>query len=114
MQSAAPTAYIICGIVALVLFLISALIANMIQFQADNTSDHKTRKTWFWILAFLTPSICYSLGYFAFKPIANPLVVEGYMKALAIGTGAAFALYIILGVIVSKIFKTGKVGSWFN
>jgi sulfoxide reductase heme-binding subunit YedZ len=110
--TAAP-AYILCIIVALSLFLISALIANLIQFQPDTTSDHKTRKTWFWVLAFLTPSICYGLGYFM-KPVTYPLALKEYMTALAIGTGVAFVVYVILGVVVSKILPRSKPGSWFN
>jgi len=108
------TAYIISVVIALVFLLLSVLIANAIKFQGgSNPKDPQKRKMWFWILAVLNPAVIFLLGYFVFKPEANILIVNNYVTALSIGTGIGFVLYIILGFVLSKIFPTGKLGSWF-
>ena len=55
----------------------------------------------------------FDIGYFVFKPDANILIVNRYISALSIGTGVGFVLYILLGFILSKVFRNGKLGHWF-
>ena len=108
------SAYIISVVTALVFVLISAIIANAIKFEGgSNPKDPQQRKKWFWILAILTPAVNFLLGYFVFKPDANIMVVKKYTTALAIGTGVSLVLYILLGFILSKVFRNGKIGNWF-
>ncbi|WP_316826430.1 hypothetical protein [Pedobacter miscanthi] len=108
------SAYIISIITALIFLLLSAIIANAIKFEGgSNPKDPQARKTWFWILAILNPAVCFLLGYYAFKPDANIMVVNNYVTALGIGTAIGFILYIIIGFVMSKIFTTGKIGHWF-
>jgi hypothetical protein len=38
---------------------------------------------------------------------------DKYTTAISIGAGVAFVLYLILGFILSKVFKHGKIGNWF-
>lgn len=107
-------AYIISIATALLLILISAIIANTIQFEGGaNPKDPQKRKLWFWIFAILTPLITFLLGYYVFKPDDNIMIVNRFLKALGIGTGVAFITYIFLGYVLSKIFKNGKIGNWF-
>ena len=41
------------------------------------------------------------------------MIVNRYVHALSLGTAAGFVLYLLLGFILSKIFKNGKIGHWF-
>ena len=108
------SAYIISVIVSLVFLLISSLIANAIKFEGgSNPSDPRKRKMWFWIIASLTPIVNYLLGFFVFKPHANIMIVNKYITALGIGTAISFVLYLVLGFVLSKIFRNGKIGNWF-
>jgi sulfoxide reductase heme-binding subunit YedZ len=75
--------------------------------------DPGKRKMWFWILAVLNPVAILLLGLFAFVPDGNIMVVQKYKTAIYIGTGIGLVLYIILGFVLSKIFKNGKLGHWF-
>jgi len=112
MQS--TTAYVLSFVIAFVFILVAALSANTIKYQGgSNPSDPRKRKVWFWILAVINPILNFILGYFVFKPEGNQMVTESYNKALFIGTGIGFILYIILGFVLSKIFKNGKIGNWF-
>jgi putative flippase GtrA len=106
--------YIISIVTAFVFLLISAFIANAIKFEGgSHPKDPQKRKMWFWILAILNPAVNFLLGYFVFKPEANMMVVNKYISALSIGTVIGFVLYIIIGFILSKLFKNGKLGHWF-
>lgn len=108
------SAYIITFGTALLFLLLSAIVANAIKYQAgSHPSDPKSRKLWFWILAVLNPLFCFLLGYYVFKPDANIMVVNNYVSALSIGTAVGFVLYILLGLILSKVFANGKIGHWF-
>jgi methionine sulfoxide reductase heme-binding subunit len=66
---------------------------------------------WFWIFAILTPIINFILGYFVFMPIGK-VAQNKFIVALSIATGIAFVLYILLGFIISKMFKNRKLGDW--
>ncbi len=108
------TAYIISVSTALLFLLLSAVIANAIKYEGgSNPKDPKRRKIWFWILAVLNPTVGFLLGYFVFKPDVNIMELNNYTNALSIGTGIGFVLYIVLGFILSKVFRNGKIGNWF-
>lgn len=110
------TSYIIAAIVAGAMILITALISSAIQYKGGtNPKDPGQRKMWFWIIAVLNPVIFFCLGRFVLAP--NPendqMVYDDYMKVLPISTAIGFVLYIIIGFILSKVFKNGKLGHWF-
>lgn len=107
-------AYIISLSTAIVFLLIAALIANAIKYEGgSNPGDPKRRKTWFWLLAVLNPVLNFLLGYYVFMPDANVMIVNKYVAALSIGTIIGFVVYIILGFVLSKMFRNGKIGNWF-
>ncbi|MEI8048737.1 MAG: hypothetical protein WCI92_15250 [Bacteroidota bacterium] len=107
------TAYIVAGVVALCFLLIAALISTAIKFEGgSNPKDPKKRKMWFWIFAILTPIVNFILGYFVFMPVGK-VAQNKFIIALSIATGLAFILYVLLGLILSKMFKNGKLGNWF-
>lgn len=108
------SAYIIAVIISLAILLLAAIIANAIKFEGGSRpKDPKKRRIWFWVLAFVNPAMIFLLGYFVFKPDANIMIVSNYITALSIGTIAGFFLYLVLGFVLSKTFKNGKIGHWF-
>ncbi len=107
-------AYIVTAITALAFLLIAVFTAKAIKFEGgSNPKDPRKRKAWFWVLAILNPIISFLVGYFFFMPDGNVLIVNKYKTALIIGTGVGFLLYIIIGFVLSRIFKNGKLGHWF-
>lgn len=108
------SAYIIAIVITFVFLLTSAFIATAIKFEGGSRpKDAQKRRTWFWVLALLNPVVIFLLGYYLFKPDANIMVVNRYISALGIGTAIGFFVYLIIGFILSKIFKNGKLGHWF-
>jgi sulfoxide reductase heme-binding subunit YedZ len=110
------TSYIIAAIVAGAMILIAALISSAIQYKGGaNPNDPRQRKTWFWIIAILNPIVFFLLGRFVLAPNADDdqMVYDEYMKVLPIATGVCFVVYIIIGFVLSKIFRNGKLGHWF-
>jgi sulfoxide reductase heme-binding subunit YedZ len=107
------TAYVISIVSALVCLLIAALISNAIKFEGGaNPKDPAKRKLWFWVMGILTPVIGFGIG-FAMKPTKNQMEADKFTSALFIGIAVAFILYILLGFVLSKMFKNGKLGNWF-
>ena len=105
--------YILSIIFAAAVLLLAALISNMIQFEGgSNPKDSGKRKMWFWIFAILNPIIFYSIAAFVMAP-SNRRELESWNDSLPIATIVGFVVYIILGFILSKIFKNGKIGNWF-
>ena len=115
MNDQSLSAYVIAVVIALVFLLIAAVISNSIKFEGgSHPKDPGKRKMWFWIFAILTPLVVFLYGFLAVRPDINvPSLREKYTTALGIGTGVAFVLYILLGFILSKMFKHGKLGNWF-
>lgn len=110
------TSYIISIIVAAAMILMAAFISSAIKFEGgSNPSDPKKRKIWFWIMAILNPIVYFLLGILALAPIADDdqMVYDDYMAIIPIATVVGFLAYIIIGFVLSKIFKNGKLGHWF-
>ncbi|MBB5395076.1 hypothetical protein [Mucilaginibacter sp. AK015] len=108
------TAYVISGITTLVLLLVAAVIATTINFErGSRPKDAAKRKTWFWVIGALNPALIFLLGYFIFKPDANVMIVKRFIHSLSIGAACGFAGYLLLGFVLSKIYKNGKIGHWF-
>lgn len=108
--------YITSIIFAGFFILVAALISNMIQFEGgSNPKDPGKRKMWFWIIAILNPVLFYLLSAFVLAP--NPendqMVYDEYISSLPIAAGIGFVIYILIGFVLSKIFKNGKLGNWF-
>jgi len=108
------TNYILALVFAGVMILLSAIIAVLIQYRTD-TSDRGKRKVWFWIIGILSPVLFYLLGAFVLAPKAedDQIVFDEYMAALPIATAVCFVVYLVVGFVLAKIFKNGKVGHWF-
>jgi methionine sulfoxide reductase heme-binding subunit len=109
------SAYIISIIIALIILFASVIISISIKFEGGTKpKDPRNRRMWFWILALVTPVIIFLMGFFVFLPTyANRKVINDYISALSIGTVAGFFLYVILGFMLSRVFRNGKLGHWF-
>ena len=108
--------YITSIIAAGLFILIAALISNMIQFEGgSNPKDPGKRKMWFWVMAILNPVLFYVLSAFVLAP--NPeideMVYDDYITSLPIAAGIGFVVYVVMGFVLSKVFKNGKLGNWF-
>ena len=116
MQTSVVSAYIIGIVVFIVMLLTAAVVANVIAFQpGTNPSDPRKRKTWFWILGFLTPVLTFLLAFSIVDTgIRMRNVQEKYMTAMCISTVLSFLLYVVSGFMLSKIFNHGKLHHWFS
>ena len=110
------TSYIISLIVAAAMILLAALISNAIKFEGGaNPKDPSKRKMWFWIIAIINPIVYFLLGSFVLAPDPNQnqMQYDDYMAIVPIATAVGFVVYIIIGFVLSKMFKHGKLGNWF-
>jgi hypothetical protein len=108
--------YIISIISAGLFILIAALISSAIKFEGgSNPQDPKKRKIWFWIMAIINPVVFFVLAAFVLAPVADDdqMVYDEYMAALPIAAAVGFVVYVVLGFVLSKMFKNGKLGNWF-
>jgi methionine sulfoxide reductase heme-binding subunit len=115
MNDKSLSAYIIAVVIALVFLLLAAIISTAIKFEGGSRpKDPGKRKMWFWIFAVLCPLVVFLYGFLLVRPGINvPSLQDKYMTALGISTGIALILYILVGFILSKAFKHGKLGNWF-
>jgi len=115
MNDQSISAYIMAIAIALVFLLIAAIISNLIKFEGgSHPNDSGKRKMWFWIFAILSPIVILMLGFLVVRAgITVPSLRDKYTTALSIGAGVAFVLYILVGILLSKMFKHGKLGNWF-
>ena len=110
------TTYIISLIVAAAMILLAALISNAIKFEGGaNPKDPGKRKMWFWVMAIINPLVYFVIASFVLAPKADDdqMVYDDYMAIVPIATAVGFVVYIIIGFVLSKMFKNGKLGHWF-
>lgn len=107
--------YIISVVFAGVFLLIAALISNAIKYEGGaNPKDPAKRKMWFWIMAVLSSFSNLLFGLMSYYyPENNAYAKSQLITAIGIGTGLCLILYIVLGFVLSKMFKNGKLGNWF-
>lgn len=105
--------YILGAVVGIVFLLIAVLIANAIKFEGgSNPRDPAKRKLWFWILLFLSFVGFFLFNMFIVAKTVAPNLQAKFMTTNIIGSVIALSIYFILGFILSKIFKNGKVGNF--
>jgi sulfoxide reductase heme-binding subunit YedZ len=110
-------AYVIAIATVILVMLIAAFSAHAIQFQGGaNPADKKKRKLWFWILSILAPIITYVVGAFVIHPDPemDQMAYEEHMNALPIASLVALVLYILIGLVLSKMKVSIKIAHWFN
>lgn len=109
----AVSAYIVGIVLSIVMLVIAAVVSNLIAYRPDNT-DCKSRRTWYWIIGALTPVLTFVItlcvGYLSIKSHKK---AENYMIAMCVSAVVSFLLYVVLGWIIAKNNKHGKIGNWF-
>ncbi len=107
--------YIISVVAALVFILIAALISSAIKFEGGaRPKDPGKRKMWFWVMGILAPIANLVFGLFVYYfPQGNNYAKSKLITAIGIGSAVTFVVYLVIGFILSKVFKNGKLGNWF-
>jgi sulfoxide reductase heme-binding subunit YedZ len=107
--------YVIAVVFAAVALLIASLISNAIKFEGGaNPSDPRKRRVWFWLIGLIATLANFLFGIFSYYyPAGNDYAKSQLIIAIGASTGICLVLYILLGFILSKIFKNGKLGNWF-
>lgn len=107
--------YIMAVVFAVVFLLIAALVSNAIKFEGgSNPKDPGKRKMWFWLLGILAPVALLVYNFIMIIPNLQRGPAEAKFGAHPyFGLGVCFVVYIIIGLILSKVFKHGKLGHWF-
>lgn len=115
MNDQSINAYILAAVVTIVFMLLAVIISMAIKYElSQNPQDNKKRRIWFWIMGVLTPVVTFLIGYLVMRSDINiPALRDKFTTALGIATGCGFVVYVVLGFILSKIFKKSKIGHWF-
>jgi hypothetical protein len=102
--------------VALVILLLAAIISIFIQFEGGiNPKDDNKSSIVFWVFAILNPIVYWLLAYFylAPDPEESRRAYNRFIEVIPTDMLIGGMLYIIVGIIVSKLAPTGKLGHWF-
>jgi len=107
--------YVFAIIFVAVFLLLAIIISNIIAYEGGtNPKDPGKRKMWFWIFAILGP-----ISFYLYNLI---MVIENIRKGPAvaefgstneIATLIVLVSYILIGFILAKTMKRGKLGNWF-
>lgn len=105
--------YVLGIVFSMLMLLIAAMVAKSIYSVPDG-SDITKRKRWFWALSAVAPVLFSLYNYFFIINNIKGLPNIGKFKTtISISFVVMLAVYIILGVVISFVFKKGKVGDWF-
>ena len=95
--------------------LLSIIISNIIAYEGGTSpKDPGKRKMWFWIFAILGPISFYLYNFIMVIPNMRPgPAVDAFGSTNLIATLIVLVSYILIGFILSKTMKRGKLGNWF-
>ena len=107
--------YILAIVCAVIFIGLAVLISNSINFEAGpNPKDPSKRRMWFWIFAVSAPIIFYLYNFMMVIPsVRKGPASETFSIHPPIATAMVLLIFIISGFALSKMFKRGKLGSWF-
>ncbi|MDE7153173.1 MAG: hypothetical protein K2O00_01860 [Muribaculaceae bacterium] len=115
------------AIVLVVLLLITIFSSMSVPFRPSGT-DNTTRKILFWIFAVATPICAFVTNIFTCHVYSEEIFGETYivpkgqsiaekftelLTNISIIAIVSFFVFVIIGFILSKAFKSSKLGSWF-
>lgn len=107
-------AYILTISVSLLFLLLAAISSSLIKYEGGaKPRDAAKRRLWFWSMAIIGAAVAFLVGFFLLAPDMKRVERDAFLDALPIGTGIGFALYVVLGFILSRMFRNGKLGHWF-
>jgi amino acid transporter len=121
--------FVTAAVCAVGFLLLAILISSLIKYEpGSNPKDPRKRRLWFWILGVLAVILVFVLLFFVipvpvdaidwtnFTPGEQKKYADAmahYMMMAGIATGTCFVVYVVLGLILSKVFKNKKIGDWF-
>ena len=107
--------YLMAIVAALVALAIAAIWSNAIAFEGGaNPADRRKRRLAFWFTAagLLAAFVGYQMGLVV--PNVAGRWQGRFFATLTYATAAAVATYVLVGLILSKLFATSKLGNWFG
>ena len=110
------TTYVSAIIAASIALLLAAIVSSAIKFEGgSNPKDPMKRKVVFWVFAVFNPIIAYVLMAMVFVPSkkADIKAYNEYNDSILIAVSIGFVAYLVIGFVLSKVFKHGKLGHWF-
>ena len=107
--------YIFALIFVVVFLLLAIVISNMISFEGGiNPKDAGKRRMWFWIFAILGPISFYLYNFIVVIPsVRKGPAMDSFSMHPSIATVIVLVSYIVIGFILAKTMKRGKLGNWF-
>jgi len=107
--------YVIAVVFAIVFLLIAALVSNAIKYEGGaKPKDPVKRRRWFWILCAIAPIVLLVYNFVVVLPnIQRGPASSKFGAHPFIGLGVCLIVYILVGFIISKAMKHGKLGHWF-
>ena len=107
--------YIFAIIFLAVFLLLAIIISNMIAYEGGtNPKDPGKRKMWFWIFAIVGPISFYLYNFLAVIPsVRKGPASASFEMHPSIATVIVLVSYIVIGFILAKTMKRGKLGNWF-
>lgn len=106
--------YMLCAIIGVAFVLLAAIIAQLIKYEGGSRPrDPKQRRVAFWslLLASGATAFCYN-NYIVASSVALNLKAK-FMLTTVKGTLGTLVAYLVIGFILSKVFSTGKLATWF-
>ena len=107
--------YMIAIVFIVGFLLLAMLISTMIKYEGGtHPKDPGKRKMWFWIVGILAPITFFLYNFLAVIPnVARGPAASKFSMHPLIATGIVLVAYVLLGFILSKLMKRGKIGNWF-
>lgn len=107
--------YILAAVCLVVFLLLAIAISSMIAYEGGtNPKDPGKRKMWFWIFAILAPISFYLYNFLMVIPtVRRGPAMDSFAIHPSIATVIVLVSYILLGFILAKTMKRGKLGNWF-
>lgn len=105
-------AYMLAFVVMAVLFAVAVVASNLVLFKPGNPGT-TTRRIVFWSMCVFSVILGFVINYFIANGIEVPSIKSDYIMHSGIAALASALAYIIVGLVISKIFPNAKVGTWF-
>jgi len=107
--------YIFALIFVVVFLLLAIVISNMISFEGGiNPKDAGKRRMWFWIFAIVGPISVFLYNFLVILPtVRRGPAFDKFSMHVPIASAVILVSYILIGFIIAKMQKRGKLGNWF-
>ena len=106
--------YVLSAIIGLAFLLVAAVIAQLIKFEGGSRPrDPKQRRVAFWSLLVASGATAFSYNSFVVASTVAINLKAKFVSTTVISALVTLVVYLLLGFILSKVFSTGKLATWF-